>query len=56
MNRFDLADLNPFIASNPGIVGMLSTSIRITGTSAMPMVVAQMQIKPLGAHGYTLAR
>ncbi len=55
VNHFDLADLNPFIASNPGIVGMLSTSIRITGTSAMPLVVARMQIKPLGAHSYTLS-
>jgi translocation and assembly module TamB len=55
VNHFDLADLNPFIASNPGIVGMLSTSIRITGTSATPLVAARMQIKPLGAHGYTLS-
>ncbi|HLI80004.1 MAG TPA: hypothetical protein VKV03_08475, partial [Candidatus Binataceae bacterium] len=55
VNHFDLADLNPFIASNPGIVGILSTSIRITGTSATPLVTARMQIKPLGAHGYTLS-
>jgi autotransporter translocation and assembly factor TamB len=54
VNGFDLADLNPFIASNPEITGTLSSSIRITGTSAMPIVTARMQIKPLAARGYTL--
>ena len=55
VDRFDLADLNPFIASNPGLSGTMSISVRITGTSALPMVAARMQIKPLGAHGYTLS-
>jgi translocation and assembly module TamB len=54
VNRFDLGDLNSFIASNPGIAGTLSASVRITGTSAAPLIAAQMQIKPLAARGYTL--
>ena len=54
VNRFNLADLNPFIANNPAIAGMLSASIRITGTSAAPIVTAHAQIKPLGASGYSL--
>ena len=54
VNDFDLADLNPFLASNPGIAGILSSSIRITGTSAAPIVTARAQIKPIGAHGFTL--
>lgn len=54
VNDFDLADLNPFLASNPGVTGKLSASIRITGTSAMPIVAAHAQIKPLAASGYRL--
>jgi autotransporter translocation and assembly factor TamB len=54
VNSFDLGDLNPFIASNPGVAGILSASVRITGTSAMPIVAARAQIKPLSARGYTL--
>jgi autotransporter translocation and assembly factor TamB len=54
VNGLDLGDLNPFIATNPEVAGTLSTSVRITGTSAMPIIVARMQIKPLAARGYTL--
>ncbi len=55
VNEFNLADLNPFIASNPDLAGTLTTaSIRVTGTSAMPMIAGRMQIKPLGARGYSL--
>jgi len=55
VSGLDLGDLNPFLASNPGIAGTLSTSIRVTGTSAAPIVVAKMQIRPLSAHGNTLS-
>ena len=54
VNEFNLADLNPFIASNLDLAGTLSASIRVTGTSAMPMIAGRMQIKPLGARGYSL--
>ena len=55
VNGFDLADLNSFVARNPGIAGSFSAAVRITGTSAAPMITAQMQIKPLTARGYTLS-
>jgi autotransporter translocation and assembly factor TamB len=54
VNGFDLADVNPFIASNPGIGGTLDVSVRMTGTAAAPVVQAQLQIKSLQAHGYGL--
>ncbi len=54
VHGFDLADLNSFIASNPGLAGTVTTVIHITGTSAAPIVAAHAQIKPLRAHGYTL--
>jgi hypothetical protein len=55
ISAFDLADLNPFIASNPELAGTLSVSVRITGTSANPIVHAGLQIKPLQARDYTLS-
>jgi autotransporter translocation and assembly factor TamB len=55
VNAFNLSDLNPFITSNPGIAGTLSTSVRVTGTAVMPMIDARMQIEPLAARGYALS-
>ena len=55
VNGFALGDLNPFLATSPAIAGTLSTSVRVTGTSARPMVAARMQIKPLSIRGYGLA-
>ncbi len=58
VNGFDLADLNPFLPSNPALAGTLSIRrFRITGTSAMPMVSARMRKSNRSrARGYTLQR
>ena len=51
---FDLADANPFIPGDPGLGGILSFSLRASGTAAAPVLNAQLAIKPVKARGYTL--